>query len=526
MNKQKVFFISFYILISIFVIARMTYFSQWNCFCDDDFYYAKLRPYESIFNPLNPFEDIHGYGYFGYWLLTFLAYSLPNYIFHINPSDFISFQHGIIKGGFIVCTLTMLLMFFKQFYKNKAFQIVIYFSLCTMFFYIGLWANIISLNYSFYRYFLSLLPFGYLMYYLYRHTTVKYKKINKMQLILACFCSYITGMSSEILIYLTLTLFCLIPGYNILTKIFSKKVFKLNFGIDILTIFIVFLTSMVIFTSSQGYRQVSVERGINNIIITLDTVKEYSLLYLKNCFINGWFLWIIFIAVFCFALYYALKRKNNIRKLVFPILFEISLLTVMYSLIVCGKTNYFSTYFIVHENILFLFYFLTTIPLMIFFGYYLQNTKSKKLKLCFAIILLTAASYMLINAKEIQTKYLIPQRAKSYILQKIALYDYYKTQQICLPAEVTSRYFPTISDEYRVFEFKYFIKDIYNLPNILETPLFIDENAVRYFVENGGSFGENELTKLKFQNLNDINFVLKKQDDELSEEEILEKLRQ
>ncbi len=524
MKKQNLLFYLGYFLISVLIISVMTHFSQWNCFCDDDFYYAKLRPYENIFHPLNPFGEIHGCGYIGYWLLTFLAYSLPNYILHINPSDFISFQHGIIRGCFVVITLSMLLMFFRQSCKNKGFQLLVYFLLCGLFFYLGVWSNIITLNYSFYRYFLSLLPMGYLFYYLYRHTTVKHKKQNKPQIVLACFCAYIVGMSSEIEIYSTLTLFFLLLGFSLLTK--SAKNFKLNFGADVWIILGVFLISMLIFTTSSGFREVAGERGMSHIVINLGIIKEYSALYLKNCFINVWGLWALFIAAFIYAFRIALKRKNDIKKLIFPVLLQLSLFIVMFSLVLCGKTNYFGTYFIVHENVLSLFYFLTTIPALIFFGYCLKNMKSDVLKTTLGIILFLSACFLMANSHEINSKYLLQLRAKSYILQKIALYEFYKDNQIFFPPEVETHYFPGIYNEDNIFEFKYFIKDVYNTDRILETPLTIDENAIEKFTQLGGSFGEKEIEELKFQNLNNESYVLKKQDDELSAEEILEIFRQ
>ena len=530
MKRQSLLFYGVYSLISVMAVILITYLSRGNCFYGDDFWFALLRPDFGEFSPLNPFSAIHGSGYLGFWLLTFFCYTLPNSVLNIHPADFIAIPQGIIRGLMAIPVFSVLLLYFRLFSKDKILFLVLYFALITLFIFEGLNSNIIGINYNYYRYFLSLIFCGFFWFCLYKYTMIKTPKTNKLQFFSAVLCAYTTGMASEIEIFLSLSLFCLIIGFNIIISLISKykeeiKAFKFNLSKEFFILFAVFLTSMTLFITSTGYKEVSADRGMTNISLSLGIIKEYSIIYFQNCFLREWVLWVLIIIFFSFAFYFA-KKKNEIKKLIFPLFFLVSLLAVMYSLILCGKTYNDNTYFITHNNVLALCCFLTTIPILMFAGYTFKNIKSKKFKTLFTLFLLISGVVLLCRAKYIQAQYMYLIREKCYIIEKMVLFDYYRSDKILLPFYTIFEYKKElIDDEYARLLYTNYIEKVYHTNKISEREFVFEPDAVEKFYEIGGNFGKQELKKIRYENLKDPDFVLKQQDDKLSEEELEEILK-
>lgn len=517
MKRENLLFYIGYCLISVFLIIMTAYLSRGCCFAGDDLWFASLRPYENVFSPLNPFGEVHGDGYFGYWFLTLSVYSLPNFVFHINPSDVISVPFGILRGFLCCIIFFVLLMFFKHLYKGRFFYLVLYLSFAFLFFFFGLNSFIIVNNYNFCRYFMSLIFAGYFWYFLY--ICLNCEKPNKLQFVLACICAYITGMTVEIEIFLTLMLLCLIVVFCLFSNL--KESLK-----QLAVPSLIFLFSMILFTNSSGYKEVSLNRGMNNISITFEAVKEYLSLFFQNCVLQGIIIWLLFFA-FCIGALLIAKRKKELKELVFPVFFEISLLAVMFSLILCGKTfEGTNSYYLTHPNILFLYWFLTSIPVLMFLGYILKNTENKKTKVTAAVIILICACILPFKTQYSRASEMRLEKMRHYTLEKITLFEYYKSGSVSLPQNIVNNYKPEIMLEYGLPVFTNYLAHTYHLKTINQTPFEFTEDAIEKFYDMGGSFGKKEIEKLKFQNLNDTNFILKKQDDELSKEEMTKILQE
>ena len=495
-NRNSIIFIFFLMLISVFIICCVKYFGKNSCFNDDDFFYARYMLGESYFDSFK-FSLCHGGGYLGLFLCKFLSFGLPC-LLNIHPDDFICNQAGIIRGIF-TCFILMSISLFSIFY-NKSKLLYLFSFLFIIFYYFNCEFNYFTslVNYNFYRYFFSLLFFSVFWYFICSNILKDKKetKKNYFELFLVCLCGFIVGTSSEIDFFVSAALIILIVIYNLINK---KNKFNLNINFYLPMIFL--FISMVNFILSPGFKEVAATRGMADIVITFDMVKEYTNLYLDVCFFKNVSYWIVFIILLILSIIICF-RKKTFKNIILPIFFQISILTVMYSLILCGKTFGVSDYFLCHHNIVFLYKMLILYPIIILFDFVIKNiyeTIRYKKEFLWAVCLVILISVICININFIN---------KIKIHSKI-FYDFRKE----MPKIPQSFIFDLpLDSEIHSNLYKNSLSKIYKDNDYMKINFIIVPNGLKVFSEDGGKFSEEELRELKFSKLYDDDFVLGKHD--------------
>lgn len=353
-------------LISVCIIILMMFLSRHCCFWGDDSYYAVYSKFhEGIFDCLFGKTRLeHGGYYIGLFLCKFFSFGLPALI-SIHPADFNCIGHGIIKGIFTVICLLILSKFAIINTKSQQIRFFIFLFLSCYFFSNAINSNVIIINYNFYRYFFSLIFYGLFWIYIYKGFIKGF--ISKPIDFKLYFYGFIIGTSSEIIFFSSALLITMIFIYNSCSKIKPDKPF--------LSAFAGLFSGIFLFTSSPGFLSVSSDRGLSDIKITLNELNEFIQLYFQVCFKDEYIYWIIFITTAAISVYFAIKNKE-IKKIVFPFLMQISILTVLFSLVLCGKTYDEFTrdrFFLCHWNIVFLYKMLILYPLFIFLDYTIKN---------------------------------------------------------------------------------------------------------------------------------------------------------
>ncbi len=558
------------ILISAGLIGLITYFGSFNMFVGDDFGYSFS---DNIFSTLiGTYRNTHGGGYFGYFLCQFFCFFLP-LLLKIHPADFIcSIPHGIIKG--ILCCSTLLIIsgfinLFNRIPKSNTdlqsqderqhqlnyFLTYIFIIIYFLFSVISSQSLIFETNYNFYRYLLSLLFFGIFLSYIFKNILKKDTKSNIspeadvntsaqsepsclkyplkfLALIIACICGFITGTSSEILFYTTASIIGLIIIYNIIIHIIFKNkadiLNSLKFNLNIyFYIPVCFLYSAIyMFTNNSGYKVIAGTRGMDNINITIQNIKEFSYYFFKLYFRNEIFYWIAFLIITYFGIYLAYKNKE-IKNIILPIIINLSLLTVIYSLILCGKTNNEMVigvipqcrYFLSHNNIYFIYKMIAIIPIIIMLGYIIKSYPKTKYFIIMLIVITFFGCLKDINISKYKGLSFVHKDAKKhmYIAEKILRYEYLKNEIPYLPS----------NDDYRNYDLGYFYglteKEQCTKNELIVTQYYpiiykderskkigfcISESAYDKYIKMGGKFSDEELENIKFTRLLNDNFVL------------------
>ena len=117
-------------------------------------------------------------------------------------------------------------------------------------------------------------------------------------------------------------------------------------------------------------------------------------------------------------------------------------------------------------------------------------------------------------------------RQKFYILEKIILFEHLKNSEIILPYDTVSEFhWEILADEYGEEMFTNHLDKIYKTKNLKDISLNYSDNAIEQFYSLSGNFGKKELEQIRFENLKNDEFVLAKQPDEFSIEEMKEILK-
>lgn len=510
------------------VICTIAYFSRHCTYYGDDLSCSLYH--NGWFDSINPTNynsafKLHGGGCLCLFLTNIFNYNLPHFL-GIHPADFMGIPHGIIKGIFLYLILLSITNFSNLFKKSKILYVLIFISIFLYFLYSITSINsfVIAFNHSFYRYIFPLLFFSYFWMYIYKN--VFFNSIeSRKQLLFASICGLIIGTSVEILFFSSVMLLFLIMLY---------KRFKLtkSFCIPAISLFI----SMIIFVSSQGFRQVASERGINNIQLNLDNILDFSKEFFQVCFINEWYIWILFIFFMC-ASFCITNNKYTYKKLLFPLLLQVSIITVMFSLILCGKSFYTQDeYWLSHPNIQVLYRILILYSTLIYFSFFAKFIKLKDnlsilMLMVFALTTLNFAHYIEI-LKEKSYWYndsgiLARTKKTNYVIDKIYRFYQIKEEKIQLPIELAQYQEPFIE----FFLWSRDCKDIHNnycnrgilnseyYPKIYKdnsiNKYYFSKSAINDFYKKGGSFTKEELENIKFQNLLDKKFVLKEDKEKI-----------
>ena len=274
---------------------------------------------------------------------------------------------------------------------------------------------------------------------------------------------------------------------------------------------------------------------MEQISISLDIIKDFLTYFCKICFNFEAIYWLLFIPSMIICLYTA-KKRNEIKKFVFPILYVFALLTTLFSLILCGKTNVdmsipafeLGGYWITHNNIIFLYKMLLLIPLFICLSYIFRKSQIKTILISSFIFILILTS----TIKEETFQYIIYKannniRAKqgNYIIEKIMRFFYLNNEEIQLQKLYKNAKTLHYAEDPNLYINTY-IRRIYKDMDTKKITYTLTDNAVKEFIQKGGSISKTELENIKFQNLYTTNIQdLKKiSNDNLSEEEIIDLL--
>lgn len=528
-NKNTFFYFITFIIFSL-IAGIYAYFSRYSCFVGDDFWYTRFFGPMGLFHTLSFTKAGHGGGYIGYFLCKLFSFGMPLYL-NIHPCDFINTYHSIIRGLFFAIALLLISKFSTFYNRSKLVYTLSLLLLGGICFFNFVYSNyVIYSNYSFYRYLFSFIPFSILWYYIYKNLIEENKKINKFEFVIAFISAYFVGTSLEIISFGSVCLAAMLIIYNCISGFFltnktDNKNLKLNLNFKFYFLFCTMFFTTYMFASSLGFKDVATNRGMANISITFDILKEYSQLYFNVCFVNEWFYWLLFIIFFSIFFINA-KKQNEIKKIILPLFMQISILTVMFSLILCGKTFDYDTttlpkFWLYHDNIIFAYKLLILIPLLISFDYcynFVKNNPLVNIILCAFILIITCRNFVyFFNNFSIQP--MKEARVQAYQIEKIMRYYYLHGETPIIKAN----YFPEIGQNGEKYNF-YTLENnllhqglfltvmdlIYKNNDATTLGVILDDNALEKFYEKGGTFSEKELEELKFEKLKDDNFVLNK----------------
>lgn len=466
-------------IVSLIAIFFMAYLTQTNCFWGDDAFYTQYEPGESVFSSLK-FDNIHGCGYIGLFLCKFFSLKLP-LILEIHPNDFLSVQCGFLRGFLNVAIILMISAFSIIHKKSKLLYFTVFTFTLIYFFDAGSYSNIIKINYNWWRYFFSLLFVSIFLFYLSKDS------VSKKEIVIASISAYIIGTSIEI------NIMCFLYFLILLV------LFRLKRGIEIYipSFFLFFATFM--FTSSPGFKDVASSRGASNIIQNLHYIKEYCITFFDIYFKNEWLYWLIFLILTVFCFIFAIK-KNEVKKILFILLFELSILLSIFTLILCGKTCPIEDtydFFLKHMNIIFLYKMIILYPLYSLISYIYNNTNEKfKYLVCIVIIILSVGIiHRQCNNQNFSSSYIefIEYKKAEYKLQKIAQFYYLRDETPEIP--------PIYENDVNNSMWLNKMASIYKNPKILDLKYTISDDALEKYYEKGGTFSEKELEELKFSKI-------------------------
>ncbi len=524
--KNSSFYTFTVIIISLIIIFLVKYFSRNSTFWNDDLFFCTYDIGENIFDCLFGKERMsHGGGYIGIFLCKFLSFGLPN-LMHINPSDFIVDIESIIKGIFSFIILMLLSKFSTVYFRYLKIYIAFYFFVTAYFFYSVFSSDswVLGINYNYYRYFFSLLFFCIFWHFILKNIVVDSKKVSKFKLFGICLCGYVIGTSSEILFFSSCCISTLIIIYNIIFKKTSLKyILNKNFYFPVLSLFI----GTLMFTTSWGFKDVAFnQRGLSILNLQPDIVNEFLIYFFKICFLNEIIYWILFLAITVICFYMGIK-KGELKKLTFSLIFEISILLVMFSLVLCGKNGDMSIiesskFYVTHRNIVFLYKMLIIIPFAINISYLLKNLKIIRTVLGLFIIsgiILAVISVKMSENYYISNKFMCQLRTMNYMAEKILRFYFLQGKVPTIPTYMVNpdKYYFNVW-VYNDFEKKCY-KDSRLLTNyaliykqdIKNLEFCIGDNALMDFYNDGGKFSSDEMSDIMFSRLFDENFVLNKE---------------
>lgn len=559
--KNKKIFYFLFSIISLFAILIVRYLSSNNCFWGDDFEFSIYSVNEHTFDCLVGWSRLdHGGYYLGSFLCKFFCFKLP-LLLGLHPSDFL-IHLSILNGIFFVVVSSLVAKFATFHRKSKLLFLTafIFFLLYSIFQAIS--CDVIKINYAFYRYCFSLIFYCTFWYFIYKHLLYKYEKKHDAALWAVCLCGFVVGTSIEIAFISSVIFACLIFMYDRIICHYLKtsdnkdflKSFKFNldknFYYPVLYLFI----GVLLFTTTQGFISVAQSRGIGNTnIFDLNLFKEFFTAFFNIYVLDIWYYWLILIAIGILSLVFAIKR-NEIKKVIFPLFMEISIITVILSLLLCGKTFLIDnerSLFLYHINVIFLFKMLFLIPIFIFTGYVFKNIayyiKQLKIKNFIKKTLINLPVFILIicliHAYSFHIQYYINSenqllninRKVYYIAEKILRFNYLQNKVPEIPTEVCKIHPYFIDYDFdntdvlteNKLSYVYYAR-LYKYEKAKEIGYKYSDDALKKFYDAGGAFSKEELKNIKFSRLSDEDFVLNKQQpkpaDELSYKQMQKKL--
>ncbi len=545
-------FLCINIIISLIFFFFIFYLNQNMCLFNDDLYVGvdNLNDLSAFKNPLK----MHGGGFLCFILFKLFNYSLPT-VLNYHISDFISFQVAIFKSVATVLICFLISKFSILFFQSK--RILSLFFSITSIYIICLVSNpkeeyfvsgLIS-NFVYFRYLFILLFFSVFWYFIYKNILFS-SNVKTYKLILISLCGFIISSSIEILLFSSFILIFLIIFYNFIINILKKlnvniKFSDLNFYLNqnFWIPIISFILGALWYITSVGFIDVAKMRGLNNIYIDFDTIKEFSLLYFKLYIADFWLYWIIFIFSIILIIGYCIKSNQNKKILFLALFMQISIMLAVYSLILCGKTEYTGNYWLVSGRIIALYKMIILYSLYIFLSVILFEFKKNTpflniferkilvyvihsiLVVCliFSITFYHTGYKSLLN-KNSCIKFYKSVKKNNYIAEKMLRFYYLKDEVPVLPIQLIHDETEENSSYLPFFMFGGYSENCSNssfMANIYYPLIYKDNksikqgycfsrNAYEKFYAKGGIITDEELENINFSRLLNNNFVLNK----------------
>lgn len=548
------------ILIIVYIFVKASLYCN---FSYDDYGYSVYNEGEKFYDCLR-FNFEHGSGYIGMFLSKFVCVGIPG-ITGIHPNDFIGGEYcpgGFIKGFFAVLVLYIACLSGIIHFKSDYIKTALLFFVTTYFIYVSKDTGIYCCYYNYFRYFFSLAFIYYLLNFLYKKLINGKRKVNIAELSAACFCAFEACCSIEtsniMLILIFIGTICINPLISIVARISKKNLnfAKQNLGIKFFLPVVFGVTSFLLFISSPGFKSISESRHLYSTVFSSNLIKEFISCYYNECFVKISFYWYCFLVISVISIFFAIKRKKEIKKLIFPYTVQIAILLSFFSLVLCGKSygaedgilQFFADhpeieaiepngeFFLNHGNLIFIYKMLILIPLLFLFSFCINNTvkylKAKKIKtknfLTAIIILIVTLTFILIGT--IRHENISPfacseeyrnLKIRQYMTEKMLRFYYLKNEIPQIPIKALKENNPhniaNVSEKTQYGDFCYndsivtrvHFPSVYKEYKAREQGYCFSADAFEQFEKEGGSFDEKELSELKFSKLCDENFVLK-----------------
>lgn len=514
--------------LSVFVIYLFVRFSENNTFLFGDDGYSSLYPYieEGMFDCLK--FNLHGDGYLGLFLSKFFCFGLPN-LLGIHPADFMGAPHGFIRGIFASLTFLAISDFVNIFKKSKLLYLSSFILLVILFFDTTLFVTttVIMCSYNFYRYFFSLFFMSIFLNHIFRSVLFNDCKNGVIRLVIVSASGFIAATSVEINIFSLLMFICLIFMYSLIINKFVKnenilKSFQITTDINfyIPSAFVILAVSAVTLSKS-GFQSMAAVRGLGSTIITPDLISSFVKEFINIYFVNNIGIILTITALIVLSLIFAVKNKE-IKVIILPVFFLISVFTTLFSLILLGKTND-GDFWLTHPNIIFLYRMLMSFGCLYFMGYIYKNLKFLHNVITSVVIFTVIVSCLIYTIEERHYTDIMPVvdknlKRKAYIMEKIMRFYLLQNKRPILPKDIMSSYdFGSWNNENpEEFNTRNVINSSY-YPRIYKNDISAklgyeyENDAIKKFYENGGNFSREELENIEFSRLFNEDFVLNKQ---------------
>ena len=529
-------FILFYILYLIGIL---------NCFYNDDIFMG-------IANNSNPILEHNG-GVLCAYMTRWFNWYLPLKL-NIHPADFIMKEVAILKSVMSILTCLSIAKFSNLYIKSMKLFTITYllvsiYIILEIFFNINIrliW--IFISNFIYFRYFLIFLFYSIFWFFIYKNILSPVnKKTNIFYLTIICFLGIIIATSLEVAIFSSLLQAVLIITYNIIIRtiqklqgkdFYNKLKFNLNKNFYLPLSFLIL--GSIIYTTSAGFTRLVAQREFSFVNLNYNNIIEFSSIFIDKYILSIWYIWLIFTILLLIATIFAYKRKE-ITKIMLPVFMQISNLSVMYSLILCGKTHYSGNFWIMDNRLESFYYILILYGLIMLISYIGYIIKSgilyifyyKITKICITLITIFLLFLFIYNVQYLYMHYSdiinkIPIiswykeiKRDNYIAEKIMRFYYLKNETPILPEKLVSDD-ATISSILFRYNFKgekvncsttYFMSKryypvIYKDNSSLEKGYCFSQNAFEKFYRSGGIITEDELQDIKFSKLLNDDFVL------------------
>ncbi len=557
-KKYNIYFYCFLSFITAIIIFLSLYICKYVIYFGDDVWQGMYEPDEKIFDSLykKSFLFIPSGGYFVFFITRFLNFGLPN-LLGIHPSDFMSQGFSIIKALIIISVFLLYTVISNSFVKSRKYFLCIYFFIATVFFWLIYYVSseVFLINHFFIRYVFCLLFFIIFWQFIYKNITSVYSKNNPLLLLFVIFSGAVIAVDLEIYMYTTVLLSVLLIFYNIfsnlINKIFNKNITLFNLKKEFFIPIIFFYIILFVYNISPGYKTILNVRGLNDFQYNLHYFSEFLTKFIDLYILKFGFIFFIILVIILeiFSFKYSYK-KNEINKIIFPFLLQISSIIVYLSLALLGKSFYNNNdFWISSTKLLFIYYFLFLYTFLIFFSYCINEIKNKIKSEYNKNIFLNYVCIALIFSSYIFNIYSIPKirvigldwtlqkvKKRLYVSEKILRFYYLKNQVPYLPAQFNDNANNNSASLYlwneRFEDFKtnpckvhsdikftdsYYVR-IYKTDIPLKLGYCFSDDALDKYYSNGGVFSKNELKKLKFSNLLNEKFIF---DNELEKYKIV-----